>query len=338
VIRIVGAVALSGLVSIAVPALAAAKHGAHGPAAPYSASTAVTLQVESVPAIGLTGYSGTYGLAGTGPAGGSDQSNFPDPDGMLGHLSFTGPKESQTAGLTAPLVYDARTTLNTVASGGRASPRLLTIPEVQSSVRCSPPADARATVHVTAPELLGRPLVEGRPTTVAVTSGDLGLPKVRYGTVTATYTAVETVNGAESAHAKAVFTLDGDLRDNAGAQLYRGHLGTLTLGDVEARCIPATEPTTPAPSPTTAEPTPTNSPHTPTPTPTPTSPRPTITPKPPTPKPPTPPSPATNKPRPWPGPGLPVTGFPALMLGAVTVLLIVVGAALVLAARARRPR
>lgn len=379
-IRIVGGVALTGLLWIAVPTLVeAAPTRSHrrlpsAPAqtAPYSSSTAIDLRIEDVPAIGLAGYAGRYGLANTGHAGGSDQSTFPDLDGVLNYLRFVGPKESQTSGLAAPLVYDARATLNTVSGGVHNARRLFSVAEVQNYARCAPPARAQATVHVTAATLLNRPLVIGRPTTVAVTGTDLGLPKVKDGTVTGLLTAVTIVNGADSAEARAVFVLDGDLKDAAGATLYSGTLGSLTMDDVRAQCLttstpspkpttptptpepttstPTPEPTTPTPSSTTPEPTtPTPSPTTPeptTPAPSPTTPEPSPNPTRSTVRPTPPPPPRTPTPTPTvphpshpvPGTGLPVTGFPARVLAAVTALLIALGTALVIAVRTKRSR
>jgi hypothetical protein len=272
---------------------------AAGPAAPYSMSTAVALEMPSVDALGIDGYSGRWGTAATGPGGGSDNSDFADPDGV-GEFVSVATKNSQTTGLQAPLVYDARSDLNTLFTGPslvRGGPKLVSLATLQNYARCAPPAAVQAAGFVVAATAFGKPLAEGTPVTKAVTGADLGLPKVAAGKVTVTLTTIVEKNGSTSAAVRTVITMTGDLVATDGTT-YNGPLATVTLGDVRVSCEKTVTPTpyssetaTPTPTPTvtpTPSPTPTETATpgpSPVPPPTPDEPTPGPTPTPPTPTP-----------------------------------------------------
>jgi hypothetical protein len=334
---------------------------AAGPAAPYSTSTAVALDIPSVDAVGIDGYSGTWGTAATGPAGGSDNADFTDPDGVGEYVSVA-TKNSQTTGLLAPLVYDARSDLNTLFTGPslvKGGPKLVSLATLQNYARCAPPAEVQAAGFVVAATAFGKPLAEGSPVTKAVTGADLGLPKVKAGKVTVTLTTIVEKNGSTSAAVRTVIAMTGELVTTDGTT-YSGPLATMTLGDVRVSCAKTVTPTE-SPTPfSTGIPTPTPT-ATPTPNPTPTetatpvpSPAPPPTPDEPTPGPtptaptPTPTAPVTSTPPVTPtealppssspgpsrgGSALPVTGADLAVLGGAGGLLLVAGAGGLAAAR-----
>jgi hypothetical protein len=137
---------------------------------------------------------GTWGTTSTGPAGGRNMSDFADPGKMQDYVSVA-TKNSQTSGVLAPLVYEARADLNTLFTGPSlvaGGPRLLSLATLQNYARCIPPHAVQATAYVVAAEAFGKDLKPGTPLTVDVTGTDLGLPEVRSGKVTVTPAPVPT--------------------------------------------------------------------------------------------------------------------------------------------------
>jgi hypothetical protein len=321
---------------------------AAAPASPYATSTAVALHLKDIASIGMTGYDGTWGMTATGPAGGRNQSDFTDNSGMENYISVA-TKNSQTSGINAPLVYDARADLNTLFTGPSlisGGPKIISLATLQNYVRCAPTAKAQASSFTVASTAFGKTLNPGTPLTVDVTGADLGLPKVKDGKVTVTLTNIKETDGDQTAAARTVITVSGDLNTTDGGT-YSGELATMVLGDVRVNCGQGVEPTTAVDTTTPTEsPTDTTSPtDSPTDTTSPTeSPTDTTSPTPTTSASPTSstsPSPARS-PRPVPvpshngHPGLPVTGFDLQILGGMAGLLAVLGAAMLTAAR--RPR
>src|SRR5580692_8785137 len=236
---------------------------AAGPATPYAMSTAVALEIPPADDLGIAGYSGKWGTATSGPQGGSDSSDFPDPDDMHRFVSVA-TKDSQTSGLLAPLVYDARADLNTLFTGPSLTtggPKLVSLATLQNYARCAPPAAVQAAGYVVAATAFGKSLAEGKPVTADVTGTTLGLPKVKAGTVTVTLDKIIEKNGSTSAAVRTVITMTGKLVTTDG-KAYDGTLATMTLGDVRVDCSAATPTPTPTPTETatpTESPTPTDS-------------------------------------------------------------------------------
>jgi uncharacterized repeat protein (TIGR01451 family) len=67
---------------------------------PASASTSAELVIPSVAPAGIAGFAGSWGTAETGPDGGLDQSEFPDPDAVQRYLSAATAPRSPRAWLT----------------------------------------------------------------------------------------------------------------------------------------------------------------------------------------------------------------------------------------------
>jgi hypothetical protein len=329
---------------------------AAAPATPYATSTAVALRINHIASLGITGYSGTWGTAKTGSAGGSDQSDFSDPDGVQNYVSVA-TNNSQTSGINAPIVYDARTDLNTLFTGPSliaGGPKIISLATLQNYVRCAPPAQAHASSFTVAATAFGKMLTPGVPLTVSVSGSDLGLAKVKNGTVTVTLDNIKETTGGLVAAARTVITMKGDLTTTDGGT-YNGELATMVLGDVRVNCgaevaptespseSPSESPTettspTASPSPT-VSPTPTTSVQIATPTPTvPSTPTVSLSPT-------ASPSPAISpsrivspaaavSPSPASSPSpLPVTGFDLEVLGGSAGLLAAIGAALLTGTR-----
>jgi hypothetical protein len=353
--RFAGGAVAAGLTLI-VPVATAVILGlsaAAAPTAPYATSTAVALRIRDIPSLGMKGFTGSWGNASTGSAGGSAQSDFSDPDGVQQYVSVA-VKNSQTSGLNQPIVYDARTDLNTLFTGPSLTaggPKIFSLATLQNYARCAPVAQAQASSYTVATTAFGRTLTPGIPLTVRVTGTSLGLPKVKDGTVTVALDNIKETNGDQSAAARSVVTMSGDLTTTDGVT-YSGELASMVLGDVRVNCGqetgPTESPTAPTRSPTlpptssptwspteTTSPTPTTSINTATPTPTepPTaSLSPTSSPSP------APSSPPPTQPTPGRGSGrsLPVTGSDVEVLGGFAGLLVAVGAAVLTGSR--RPR
>ncbi|MFL6114666.1 MAG: hypothetical protein ACJ786_25425, partial [Catenulispora sp.] len=60
-------------------------------------STLVNLTIDNVPALGLTAFHGTYATSGVAQNGGDDAADTSqDPNGVLQHLTISGPAQSKT--------------------------------------------------------------------------------------------------------------------------------------------------------------------------------------------------------------------------------------------------
>jgi hypothetical protein len=248
-------------VTVFLPLAGAVLLGYSAAAAPtgaYAMSTAVALHIKEIPSLGMTGYNGTWGRASTGSGGGSDQSDFSDPDGVQNYVSVA-TKNSQTSGINAPVVYDARADLNTLFTGPSlisGGPKIISLATLQNYARCAPTAQAQATSYTVASTAFGKTLTPGTPLTVDVTGAELGLSKVTAGTVTVLLENIKETDGDQSAAARTVITMTGDFKTTDGGT-YTGELATMVLGDVRVNCATEVGPTT---APTTVPPTETASP------------------------------------------------------------------------------
>ncbi|NUP45843.1 MAG: hypothetical protein HOW97_00800 [Catenulispora sp.] len=260
-------------------------------------STLINLTVDHVPALGLTAFQGTYATSGVPQNGGDDAADTAqDPDGVLKHITVTGPAQSKTHS-DAVKNWAQSQLVSAIGTKSPAAPpvayfmngkQIYSIGSLDSYAECTlPPTGPYALAYVhtdaNAVNVLGTTIPAGKTTTVPVTGAQIGVPSVDHGSLQATYTTTATpaqqTAGATSAHAHLDLSFSGTFYDAAGKQLYSGPIQKVRFGDVLATCenagpTPPTSSTTPT-SPTTPT-TPTTTPTTPTsPTTPPTSPAPT---------------------------------------------------------------
>jgi hypothetical protein len=261
-----------------------------------ASSTLGNLTIDSVPVLGLSGFHGTHATSGVAQNGG-DAAADPalDPDGVLQHLTITGPAQSKTH--SDPVKNWAQAQLVAANAALPSGKQLYTIGSLDSYAECtSPPTGpfALAYIHTDADavKVLGTTVPAGKTTTVSVTGAQLGVSGIDHGSLRVTYSttaapAAQTA-GAKAAHAHLDLTIAGTFYDAHGKEIFNGQLQKVRLGDVTATCdsstsdsasspstLPTTTPTPVTPTtptgPTTGPTSPTG-PTTPTGTPTPTAP------------------------------------------------------------------
>jgi hypothetical protein len=232
-------------------------------------STLVSLTISDVPALHLTAFQGSYGTSGVPELGGENAGDSSDPDGVLTHVTLSGPGVSRTSSSSGKNSAQAQFPGATGASPKQPpSPFILKLNDrtlfqigsMDSYSECTPPPvgpGALAYVHIDATSLkvLGKTVAVGR-TSIPVTGTEIGVPAVATGTVTVVYKQVATppaqTAGVSTATAHIDLTFSGTFQDSGGKQVYSGPMERLTLGTVRVTC-PGVVPTTPAsPSPASA--------------------------------------------------------------------------------------
>ena len=247
--------------------------------------TLVNLTGDSLPALGLSGSHGTYATSGVAQNGGDDAADpSQDPDGLLKHVTVTGPTRSRTH--SDPLKNWAQAQTASAAGSLPNGKQLYTVGSLDSYAECaSAPAGPLASAYVhtdaDAVKVLGTAVPPGKTTTVPVTGAQLGVAGVDHGSLRVTSTTAATpasqTAGAASAHAYLDLTIAGTFYDANGKEIFNGRLQKVRFGDVTATCASSTpnspsstgtRPTTPTTPATPADPNGSVSPTGTTPTPT----------------------------------------------------------------------
>jgi hypothetical protein len=287
-------------------------------AGPQATARLIDLSYTEVPALNVHAYAGVYGVASSPPRLPSDPGNFSDPDGVLQHVTLSGPVIDQTSldsvrataqsHLTAfdVMLRDSVTGRGIVLLTAR-SLRGLGGASVDDYAECIlPPLTPQAFAYARIPPgtmtVLHTPIALPGTTDVPFTGAEVGRPGVGDGTLHVVVTRTQqpdsasAVAGMTEARAGWQVKIDVDAKDTSGKEIYDGPLMDLKLGQVTATC-PKQPPTTP-PTPPTPPTTPTTIPPTTAPTtpPTPPTPPTTTPPTPPTTPPTTVPTPPTTPP------------------------------------------
>ncbi|GAA1951073.1 hypothetical protein GCM10009838_02750 [Catenulispora subtropica] len=205
-------------------------------------STLVNLTIDDVPALGLTAFQGKYATSGVAQNGGDDAADpAQDPDGVLKHLTITGPTQAETHSDAAKNSALARLGATPALSYSLHGKPIYTIGALDTDAGCT---EAHVHADPNAVNVLGTTVPPGKTTTIPVTGAQVGVTGVDHGSLTVGYTTTAAPpTGTMPARAHIDLSLTGTFYDSTGKELYSGPMQKARFADVQVTCENTSTPT-----------------------------------------------------------------------------------------------